>query len=417
MGAVRALADRYLDTEPAARPLPRHDARRARLRRPPHRLLRRGCRRARRPRRRGAGRAGPHRRRRRRRPAVRRAPPGAAARRARGLRRRRAPPAAADLRFARGRHPRGVRRGAEGHGRRLGERRAHAWRPCPTPTPRSPRRCAPGCAQGLLAAPRQALACADQTATWAGLDGADTPWFAGLAADGPPAAPGGARSGRGRRHRGARGDDAASSGRSTPRRRRARRTPSAPTATSWRPASTSVPGSTSTTPTRTAGPSWSASRTTCARWRPASSPGRRCSRCSPTSAPRARPSRGSRRLLAWLQALMDETMDALDGTHFDLTGDIRKVEAALAPPGSAAAAYYTPPSHDFSRPGQTWYPTLGRTRFPIWEDVSTWYHEGVPGPPPPARRGGWPPATSCRATSAPSSCRATRRAGRSTPSG
>ena len=88
---------------------------------------------------------------------------------------------------------------------------------------------------------------------------------------------------------------------------------------------------------------------------------------------------GEQALLAWLQGLMDETMDALDGTHFDLSGDIRKVEAVLAPPGSAAAAYYTPPSQDYSRPGQTWYPTLGRTRFAIWEDVSTWYHEGVPG--------------------------------------
>ena len=38
-----------------------------------------------------------------------------------------------------------------------------------------------------------------------------------------------------------------------------------------------------------------------------------------------------------------------------------------------------PPSLDFSRPGRTWYPTLGRHRFPIWKDVSTWYHEGVPG--------------------------------------
>jgi uncharacterized protein (DUF885 family) len=88
---------------------------------------------------------------------------------------------------------------------------------------------------------------------------------------------------------------------------------------------------------------------------------------------------GEQALLVWLQRLMDETMDALDGTHFDLSGDIRKVEAVLAPPGTAAAAYYTQPSDDYSRPGQTWYPTLGRTRFPIWEDVSTWYHEGVPG--------------------------------------
>jgi hypothetical protein len=47
--------------------------------------------------------------------------------------------------------------------------------------------------------------------------------------------------------------------------------------------------------------------------------------------------------------------------------------------GSAAAPYYTRPSLDFSRPGRTWLPTMGETRFPLWQLISTWYHEGVPG--------------------------------------
>jgi uncharacterized protein (DUF885 family) len=81
----------------------------------------------------------------------------------------------------------------------------------------------------------------------------------------------------------------------------------------------------------------------------------------------------------WLQAIMDETVTALDGTHFDLAEPIKRVEARIAPPGSAAAPYYTAPSMDFSRPGRTWLPTLGRTRFPVWDLVTTWYHEGVPG--------------------------------------
>jgi uncharacterized protein (DUF885 family) len=55
------------------------------------------------------------------------------------------------------------------------------------------------------------------------------------------------------------------------------------------------------------------------------------------------------------------------------------VEACIAPPGSAAAPYYTQPSEDFSRPGRTWIPTMGLTRFPVSDLVSTWYHEGVPG--------------------------------------
>ncbi|MFD9483169.1 DUF885 domain-containing protein [Streptomyces sp. NPDC059991] len=81
----------------------------------------------------------------------------------------------------------------------------------------------------------------------------------------------------------------------------------------------------------------------------------------------------------WLQALMDEAIDALDGTHFELAERVRKVESHIAPPGSAAAPYYTGPSEDFSRPGRTWLPTMGETRFPVYDLVSTWYHEGVPG--------------------------------------
>jgi uncharacterized protein (DUF885 family) len=80
-----------------------------------------------------------------------------------------------------------------------------------------------------------------------------------------------------------------------------------------------------------------------------------------------------------LQAMMDDAIAALDGTHFDLAEPVRRVEAMIAPPGSAAAPYYTRPAQDFSRPGRTWLPTLGRTRFPLWDLVSIWYHEGVPG--------------------------------------
>ncbi|WP_448615410.1 DUF885 domain-containing protein [Modestobacter sp. URMC 112] len=80
-----------------------------------------------------------------------------------------------------------------------------------------------------------------------------------------------------------------------------------------------------------------------------------------------------------LQTMMDVAIAALDGVHFELAEPIRTVEAMIAPPGSAAAPYYTRPTQDFSRPGRTWLPTLGRERFPVWDLVSTWYHEGVPG--------------------------------------
>ncbi|MDT0344904.1 DUF885 domain-containing protein [Streptomyces litchfieldiae] len=81
----------------------------------------------------------------------------------------------------------------------------------------------------------------------------------------------------------------------------------------------------------------------------------------------------------WLQELMDEAIRELDGTHLDLAEPVRRVESMIAPPGTAAAPYYTRPSLDFARPGRTWLPTRGATRFPVWPLVSTWYHEGVPG--------------------------------------
>jgi uncharacterized protein (DUF885 family) len=81
----------------------------------------------------------------------------------------------------------------------------------------------------------------------------------------------------------------------------------------------------------------------------------------------------------WLQELLDTTIGELDGTHFDLADPVKVVQSRIAPKGSAATPYYTRPARDFSRPGRTWLPVGGRTRFPTWKLVSTWYHEGVPG--------------------------------------
>ncbi|MGZ4693466.1 MAG: DUF885 domain-containing protein [Acidimicrobiales bacterium] len=88
---------------------------------------------------------------------------------------------------------------------------------------------------------------------------------------------------------------------------------------------------------------------------------------------------GEDALRDWLQQLMDTAIADLDGTHFDIAPPARRVEAMIAPPGGAAAMYYTGPSEDFSRPGRTWYPSTGQQRFPLWGEVTTAYHEGVPG--------------------------------------
>ncbi|MFF3749489.1 DUF885 domain-containing protein [Streptomyces sp. NPDC002018] len=89
--------------------------------------------------------------------------------------------------------------------------------------------------------------------------------------------------------------------------------------------------------------------------------------------------RGASAARDWLQQLMDQTVAALDGKHFALHPALRAVEARIAPAGSAAAPYYTPPSLDFARPGRTWLPAAEHERIPVHDIVSVWYHEGVPG--------------------------------------
>jgi uncharacterized protein (DUF885 family) len=51
----------------------------------------------------------------------------------------------------------------------------------------------------------------------------------------------------------------------------------------------------------------------------------------------------------------------------------------LARGSTSGAAYYTPPSEDLTRPGRTWWPVGERDRFVTWSELSTVFHEGVPG--------------------------------------
>jgi uncharacterized protein (DUF885 family) len=83
--------------------------------------------------------------------------------------------------------------------------------------------------------------------------------------------------------------------------------------------------------------------------------------------------------LAWLQDRHDEAIERLNGVHFDIAPPLRTIEAVLARASTSGAAYYTPPSEDLTRPGRTWWPLGGRNRFATWSELSTVFHEGVPG--------------------------------------
>ena len=65
--------------------------------------------------------------------------------------------------------------------------------------------------------------------------------------------------------------------------------------------------------------------------------------------------------------------------HFDVPDVIRHVDVKEAPPGGPLGAYYVPPSEDFSRRGAICYQLAGDGPYPLWDEVSTAYHEGFPG--------------------------------------
>ncbi len=80
-----------------------------------------------------------------------------------------------------------------------------------------------------------------------------------------------------------------------------------------------------------------------------------------------------------MTARQHSALAALDQVHFDVPPQIRTIDVQVEPAGGATAAHYVPPSEDFSRAGSVWYPVAGRTHFPLFQEITTAYHEGFPG--------------------------------------
>ncbi|RJQ78690.1 DUF885 domain-containing protein [Pseudonocardiaceae bacterium YIM PH 21723] len=82
----------------------------------------------------------------------------------------------------------------------------------------------------------------------------------------------------------------------------------------------------------------------------------------------------------WMQTLSDEALTKLRGVHFDIPDPLMALECKIAPPGGGIGAYYTGPTDDFSRPGRMWWSVpADREEFSTWRELTTVYHEGVPG--------------------------------------
>jgi uncharacterized protein (DUF885 family) len=88
---------------------------------------------------------------------------------------------------------------------------------------------------------------------------------------------------------------------------------------------------------------------------------------------------GRENFRAWMQDLGDRTIAELNGVHFDIPEPARRIEACLAPTDDGGV-YYTGPSEDWTRPGRMWWSVPeGIDEFSTWQEVTTVYHEGVPG--------------------------------------
>jgi uncharacterized protein (DUF885 family) len=93
----------------------------------------------------------------------------------------------------------------------------------------------------------------------------------------------------------------------------------------------------------------------------------------------ARQITGRDSLRSWMQDFADRTISELDGTHFDIPEPARRIEAMIAPT-SDGGIYYTGPSEDWTRPGRMWWTVPdGVDQFSTWKEITTIYHEGVPG--------------------------------------
>ncbi|WP_246227422.1 DUF885 domain-containing protein [Propioniciclava coleopterorum] len=88
---------------------------------------------------------------------------------------------------------------------------------------------------------------------------------------------------------------------------------------------------------------------------------------------------GTAALKAWMQERADEAIAKLNGVQFDIPEPLLTIECMIAPTQSGGI-YYTGPTDDWSRPGRMWWSVPPQvTEFNTWRELTTVYHEGVPG--------------------------------------
>jgi len=88
---------------------------------------------------------------------------------------------------------------------------------------------------------------------------------------------------------------------------------------------------------------------------------------------------GTDALQKWMQETSDRAVEELSLSHFDIPEEVKRLECMIAPT-QEGGIYYTGPTDDFSRAGRMWWSVPeGVTEFDTWRELTTVYHEGVPG--------------------------------------
>jgi uncharacterized protein (DUF885 family) len=84
------------------------------------------------------------------------------------------------------------------------------------------------------------------------------------------------------------------------------------------------------------------------------------------------------RLLEWLEERLERSTTYIDQHWFALHPQVRKLRCHMTP-ASMGVMYYTPPALSADRPGTIWWSLPSSGSINKWREVSTVYHEGVPG--------------------------------------
>ncbi|MBD3689226.1 DUF885 domain-containing protein [Nanchangia anserum] len=93
----------------------------------------------------------------------------------------------------------------------------------------------------------------------------------------------------------------------------------------------------------------------------------------------ARQLHGADELQRWMQGWADRALDEVGRDLVDIDPRMGTIDCVIDPAGTGGI-YYLAPAEDFSRPGRMcWAVPEGEDVFHTWQELTTVFHEGVPG--------------------------------------